>query len=56
MLLGSVSSMQTTLINNSRKKEKKHFIKTGIHSNKNNLTEKKANPEQIALIKRKIRE
>ena len=56
MLLGSVSAMRTTLKNNSRKKEKKHFIKTGVHSvSKNKLTDKKASPEQIALIRKKIK-
>ncbi len=56
MLLGSVSAMRTTLKNNSRKKkEKKHFIKTGVHADTNKLIKKKATPEQIALIRQKIK-
>ena len=60
MLLGSVSSMRTTLKNNSRKKEKQHFKNQKVHSHNpksklDKLKEIKATPEQIAQIRKKIR-
>ncbi len=45
MLLGSVSSMRTTLKNNSRKKEKSHFNYTGISGKLNKLSKKEMSPE-----------
>jgi len=55
MLLGSVSSMITTLRNNSRKKDKTHFNYTGVTGNLNKLTEKKMPPDKFIQFKVKLK-
>ena len=46
-LLGSVQSMITTLKNNSRKKDKTHFNKTGVSGSLEKLNKKKMTPEEL---------